>query len=376
MVKVLAIFPAFDPQINEMAMVWQRLCQSGLVDCTVVASRTDSLKAHESCADTERYNGLTIYRLKGKVDSRRNREELMSIAFACHPEWIFCEIPHYLPMATDIRKRTGARIVVRTDYFLDDTMGLGRRWYLGQRWLRPYIHRIYRRLVASRCEVILSCNPVEFAATGFDNCSGKLQYLPWPHPSQLEFVPRIRRDSTFSVYVGSLSRNKGALVLRDYFLFLLRNTRDFRLALIGPPTDASGAETISTLRDAGGSRVDIRRHCSRAEAIELVSRALFVLSPGRRLGWGLIGDAWSVGTPVIAHACHYDLIDRENCLLAPDASTFFEAVAQLQSEESVWNKLSTGGRETVLNLHSLGLVADRLGNALGLSSRQEVVLEI
>lgn len=366
MLKVLAIFPAFDPQINEMAMVWQRLCQTGLVDCTVVASRTDRLKAHESSADTEKYPQLSIHRLRDQIGSHHSHQEIVSTARAYHPDWIFCEIPDYLPTALTVKKQTGARIMVRTDYFLDDTIGLRRRWYLGQRWLRPYVFRFYRRLLASRSDVVLSSNPVDFSVNELFQRSGKLKYLPWPHPTAGGSTLRNERDSLFSAYIGSLSRAKGADVLADYFVALLCKNPDFKLALIGPTIDKAGAEAIARVRDIGGSRVDLRAHCSRAEAIKLISRSLFVLSPGKRLGWGLIGDAWSAGTPVVAHAQHYDLDDGKNCLVASDSSSFLEAVIQLQSDQSIWSGLSMAGIDTVRNLHSVEVVMGCLGSALGL----------
>ena len=43
--RVAAIYPAFAPQVNEMAIAWQRLTDAGLVACRVVAGGEDRLKA-------------------------------------------------------------------------------------------------------------------------------------------------------------------------------------------------------------------------------------------------------------------------------------------------------------------------------------------
>ena len=62
-VKVVAIYPAFAPEINEMAVTWQRLTAAGLVECRVLAGENDILRATRSPVGVQRLPNLEIQRL-------------------------------------------------------------------------------------------------------------------------------------------------------------------------------------------------------------------------------------------------------------------------------------------------------------------------
>src|SRR5439155_969715 len=64
-VKVVAIYPAFAPEINEMAVTWQHLTAAGLVECRVVAGENDILRATRSGAGLQRLPNLEIFRVPG-----------------------------------------------------------------------------------------------------------------------------------------------------------------------------------------------------------------------------------------------------------------------------------------------------------------------
>jgi glycosyltransferase involved in cell wall biosynthesis len=143
---------------------------------------------------------------------------------------------------------------------------------------------------------------------------------------------------------------------------------DFRLSLVGPPTDKAGMEAIEVLRAAGGNRVDIRNNCPRTEALDLIGRSQFVLSPANRLGWGLLGDAWSSGTPVIAVGSHYDIKAGENCLIAEDSATFVDQVIRLQQDERLRKALVAAGSDTAAR-HSIENVSAALLQGLELAAQ-------
>ena len=113
------------------------------------------------------------------------------------------------------------------------------------------------------------------------------------------------------------------------------------------------------LRARFGERVQSKVSCPRPEAMSLLRRSLFSLSPADRLGWGLIGDSWGSGTPVISAAEHYDLQADQNCLIARTPEEFVNAVIALQTESSVWNRIVEGGHTSV-GFHSVERVSEIL----------------
>lgn len=363
MLNVLAIYPAFDPAINEMAMVWRNLCQEGRVRCSVIAGSVDTLKGQASTQLVENLTNLDIYRIPAAPTSTEGRLLVADIARKIRPDVIFCAVPHNMPAAIAAQAAVSAPIVLHTEYFLDDTMSLRRRAYLGLEWLRPWVHDQFRQKLQSRCQRILCSNPVEFDGTLPATLAAKFQYLPWPHPHHAEEPGVDRHESNFSAFIGSVSRAKGAVVLQRYFSALLDVNPDFRLSIVGPPTDQAGTVAIKALQAKGGGRVNVRPHCPRAEALDLIGRSAFVLSPANRLGWGLLGDAWSSGTPVITVGRHYDIRADENCLLAADSKRFVENVMWLQQDENLRRKLVDAGYETA-SRHSIEAVSAALMQGL------------
>ncbi|MHB1084270.1 MAG: glycosyltransferase [Thiobacillus sp.] len=367
MLNVLAIYPAFDPVINEMAMVWRQLCQVDRVRCTVVAGAVDKLKGQASAIRVENLPNLEIHRIPAAPASAEGQALIAALARKLKPDVIFCAVSHNMPAALEAQKAAFAPIVLHTEYFLDDTMGLPRRAYLGLQWLRPLVHRRFRQQLQRQSQLILCSNPVEFEGKLPESLAAKLQFLPWPHPHHDDEPGQDKHERNFSAYIGSIGRAKGALVLQRYFSALLNAMPDFRLSIVGPPTDKDGVASIEALRVAGGNRVDIRPHCPRVEALELISRSEFVLSPANRLGWGLLGDAWSSGTPVIAVGSHYDIRAGENCLIAEDSASFVDQVVRLQQDENLRKALVNAGYGTACR-HSIAAVSAALVQGLELAS--------
>ena len=182
MLNVLAIYPAFDPVINEMAMVWRQLCQDGQVRCTVVAGAVDKLKGQASASLVESLPNLDIHRVPATPASKEGRALVAEIARKLKPDVIFCAVSSNMPAALEAQKAAFAPIVLHTEYFLDDTMGLPRRAYLGLQWLRPWVHRRFRERLQRQRQLILCSNPVEFEGKLPESLAAKFQYLPWPHP--------------------------------------------------------------------------------------------------------------------------------------------------------------------------------------------------
>jgi glycosyltransferase involved in cell wall biosynthesis len=357
--RVLAIYPAFDLSINEMAMVWKEVCNTRDVQCTVVANARDILKGK---ASAQQSGGDTHLRINRFPLRERSSRKLHDIAVETSADVIFCGVAHNMDLARRVQSIHKAPIILHTEYFLDDSVFLRRRDHLGVSFLRPLFSRWTRQRLHREADRILCSNPKEFADPRAKR-SPYLSYLPWPVAGERAPVGRSSRHLTQVTYVGSLSKGKGAAVLRDFFSALLKQEPDFQLQLVGPAIDATGRSVLDHLQQQYPARVHVRVHCSRHEALQLLSDSLCVFSPGQRFGWGLMLDAWSTGTPIIALTEHFELRDGMNCLLAESTGDFLAAIRKLRNDVSVWETLSAGG-QTTLRGHTIGKAADILYHAL------------
>lgn len=367
MLNILAIYPAFDININEMAMVWKKLCDSGQVKCTIFAGARDVLKGGVAISLNENYKNMEIIRLGVPLVSRSAIDQMCLLTVNQKPDLVFCAIAHNLPAAIAIQRCSLAPIFLHEEFLSDERIELKRRDYFGIDALRPWVIRQRARRLSQRCDRIFCSNPAEFNIKGSNKVNGDIFYLPWPHPyadAQSAVVPRLAQHV---VYIGSISKVKGALALRDYVLALLKNEPDLQFTLVGPATDKLGECMLSEIRQVGGARVNWIAGCPRPRAIELISSARFVISPGKLSNWGLIGDAWNSGTPIIAAASHYDLKSESNCLIAGDSDEFVYQARRLLSDDALWLRLVDNGLTTVRQKHSVEVVAERLLRGLTLS---------
>jgi glycosyltransferase involved in cell wall biosynthesis len=356
--RIFALYPAFDPSMDEMAMVWGHLCRLGRVQLSVVALQASRLKAHVSPEVSEDFSNLKIRR----YPSLRLSEPVISFARQSEPDLIFCAVDINLPLALQLAKMLDRPVMLHTEYFFDDVMIVRRRRYLGLPFLRPLAAQAHRERLLRQTVRILTSDPADVrdpAKAGHP----QLAYLPWPHVGDSAMVPLSTRDRNFSTYIGSLQRGKGAETLHRYYSALLAHEREFRLTLVGPPIDQAGRALVQGLLSGFPSQCTWIDRCSRDEARALISKSCFILSPGRKMGWGLIADAWSSGTPVIAAAAHYDLVPDHNCLIAPDVASFLHCVERLRGTPAVWEQLSVNGVDTS-RTHSVESVADVLWNQL------------
>jgi hypothetical protein len=340
--RILALYPAFDVRINEMAMVWQRFCARPDNACLVIAGAQDVLKGFRSADTSESSGTLTVHR----TPALRATEEFLALARDFRPDLIYCAVTENLRFARALRRHTGAPMVLHTEFFLDDLTFLRRRYHGGIPPIRRVAGAVGREVLHRMCDGIIVSNPAEQRMQGWATFP-RLRYLPWPHPGPGTTVGARTFERDFSAHIGSFSHGKGARYLGEFYGALLDAIPGFRLQLVGPAIDEEGTAMLGGLKQRFGSRVEVRGGCPRNEAMILLGRSLFVFSPAARYGWGLIGDAWGLGTAVISRTEHYDLRNGENCLVAPDVDAFVRSVRTLAEDAGARERITAGGTATV-----------------------------
>lgn len=360
--KVLALYPAFAPGVNEWAMVWKSLTDAGRVECAVLTGGSDVLKGVHGQSRSESHPGLEIRRIEGLLYPGHGDVSDADIEWAAaqKPDVIYCSIQPNLQVARRIAAATKVPIQLHCEYWLDDII-VPRRFYLGVPALRPLVGSTLRGYYRRGVTAIAVSNPKEPTDP---NGRPSVHYLPWPHPTLPEMadpVPFERRSVDTVVYIGSISRWKGAEQLGVYFETLLRALPRQRVKIVGPLGDDTARAAIERLRPwQAEGRFEYEERIPRPEAIRLIGSSLAVLAPHYRMGWGLIGDAWGSGTPVIAVDEHYDIEQDVNAVVAPTPRAFVAQVQRLAGDPALWQRIAQGGRRTHREGHDVDVVAEKL----------------
>src|SRR6266404_9678753 len=356
--RVAAIYPAFAPGINEMALTWQQLADAGRVACRVVAGADDRLKAARSPLGVEHLGNLEILRVPGVLAPGTLGEDAVAWAAEFAPEVVFCTLPLNLANARRIARRAHAPILLHAETWLDSAM-MARRYYLWIPALRPWVARALRLWYRRQARAVAYSNPSEIAAL---RSSRGMHYLPWPHPrwAAAPVTKREARSLDTVVYVGALQRWKGAERLADYGERLLADDPEAKLVIVGPVGDGVAERALERLKPwSQEGRLRHIEHLPRPEAVALIGRSLAVFYPHPSGGWGLIGDAWRRGTPVISVAAHYDIREGVNALVASSAGEFVSAVRRLRGDAALWAALVAEGERSVA-AHDVEVVAGEL----------------
>jgi glycosyltransferase involved in cell wall biosynthesis len=355
--KVVCVYPTFDPDLNELAIAWNALAQAGLIECRVIAGARDALKGRSSASLTDDRPNLSIRRPADGLGTHGDNAALIRWAAEFRPDVICTSVEVDPGIALRIRRLSGAPIAFNTEHWFVTT-GMRRRHYLGIPALRGVGMAVRRWRFERHADGILVMNPRESARLAADP-RGLYHHVPWPHPNASDTPPlgRAGRHLGQVAYVGSLSRWKGAERLAAYLDHLLRAEPEACAVVVGPATDDCARQALARLAQWGPHRCRHVPHLPRAQALATLGNALCVLAPSDGMGWGLIGDAWNTGTPIIAASDYYDLDMGRNALPAADADRFLAAYRRLRDDAALWTALADAGRDCVRERHSVEVVA-------------------
>jgi len=113
-----------------------------------------------------------------------------------------------------------------------------------------------------------------------------------------------------------------------------------------------------------GSRCEHITSLPRPQALRVIGESLAVFCPSDAMGWGLVGDAFNMGTPVIGVGEFYELRDGVNGLVAAAPADLARCFEALRSDPALWNRLAEAGGRCVLEEHSPRAVGQGLLQAL------------
>lgn len=367
--RIAAVYPAFDPVANELAQVWAALARDGHVQCRVIAGARDNLKGHDAQLQAS-LPGIEVRRIAGSLHSRNHAPELIGDDLI---RWAAEFAPDVIVSSCDFLADFGRRIqamhpaphLLHVEQWFAP-QALARREYLGIKALRPLVNRLKHRRFDAFVDHYMIANPAERQAMREAADPSRYSYVAWPHPplpGAGEPPPLEGRRADRLVYIGSMSHWKGAANLGRYIDAFLAASPNARATLVGPPGDKVAERALARL-SRWGERCEHIPSLPRSDALRLIGESLAVFCPSDAMGWGLVGDAFNMGTPVIGVGEFYELRDGANGLVAATPADLARCFETLGSDASLWHRLAEAGRRCVLEEHSPQAVARGMLQAL------------
>jgi glycosyltransferase involved in cell wall biosynthesis len=336
-------------------MVWLRLAEKGAVQCRALAGSADTLKGTAVDSMEAGFPGIEVRRHRGSLIQKMPSEELIAWAAEHQPD-IIVSSDLMAPIGQRLHALTGAPLVLHTENWFDSRY-LGRRQSLGIPWLRPLANKLRMHRLERGVSRVMIASPEEVATIAAHG--DRYAFVPWPHPpvsSVATAVTPFRDRVREVVTIGSIARWKGADQLRRYIPHLLAHDPTIRVRIIGPALDRSARDFLDSLAP-WADRCSVVRHLPRKEALAVMGNALCVFCPTDKRGWGAIGDAWNMGTPIVGISEHYRLERDVNALVAETPDELVHAIRRLRDDEALWNRLVQAGGSCVRSAHSVDTVA-------------------
>lgn len=147
------------------------------------------------------------------------------------------------------------------------------------------------------------------------------------------------------IYLGALSKDKGAENALEVFSLLLKEEGDWQFWVVGKAADSYLRFIRQKSEKLGINKVvKFFGFVSEQEKYNLLSKAHVLINPSFREGWGLVViEAASVGTPTVAYnvsGLRDSVADNKTGLLCePNPKSCAEKIAYLMKNQQLYTKL-------------------------------------
>lgn len=289
------------------------------------------------------------------------KQKLKNLASEFRPDVIFCEEISNLRLALEIKRELGVPIILRTEFAFDAdypyrTMGrllkIFKNPLTGDR-LASLVGGLIWRWAYSRADSVISCFSEDALKQPKVN-NTPFYYVPWPtfHPS-IEGETKRRKDR--AVFIGAFEAHKNLheLLVTIPELFLKTPLKEF--CIVGSGSDLG---VIEQLKASYPDSITHIQSLDREECLKLIRDSFFAYSPATRGGWGFIGDAWAMQTPIVVTHNHYGFCDNvDSVVTAPQ--DIVNRVKSLYENESEFERVQKGGFQRYVENHSAEAVGAR-----------------
>lgn len=372
--RIVAIYPGLDPTVNDIAQALASLADLGH-DVTVITAEENWMKSSASGARFEQFRGIAIHRPYRSFRQmvwfpHSHAEEIRSIVLEAKPDIIFCSQELNMRIAKMIQRFWPKPIVLAVE--LAGELADGHSLHRFLPYVMPFFGvptrgKRYWRWLTQNTRAIITYNPDDQARLPELSASGTpVTYIPWCNELPLDFVMPTERHNRL-IFIGAFSKWKNTEAFRWAIPLLLEQTPTESALLIGP----GEIDVVTELQNRYGDRVQYMSGCSRNEALELIASSFYAFTPVRFGFGGLIGDAWSTDTPLVATHFNTVLRHMEHALVPASEQELVQLVNRLYSEPELYETMQRRGR-AIYEQHSAQSVASKIATVLEqVAERQE-----
>lgn len=277
-----------------------------------------------------------------------------------NPDIIFCENSFNMHIAVKIKKDFHIPIVLALEVLFDWNRPydiIGHQKFLKNKITGDMLGKIvgflfWKWLCNYSDEIISHCPGDQEKITELLRHRKQATYIPWPG-KDLVFSEKVMRHQDRAVFIGSFAVHKNFNEFKIVLPELFSKTPLKEFYFVG-----SGyyLYVVDELRKLFPDKIKHISTMPRDECLKLISSSYFCYSPAVRGGWGFIGDAWAMKTPIVATYNHYSFNDGIDSVVT-DSERIVERINGLYNDSGYYKKLAIGGYRRFKDNHS----AEKIG---------------
>lgn len=365
MMKILAIYPGFDPDLNDIAQALIYIANQGHEIRVVTAQKMPS-KSKISEQTTEMKSGIIIHRPFSSFNpdmiflKSLKKGKLRQILQGYEPDVLLCSQVITINFGLYLKRilNLNAPIVVVSEFAGD----LADRGYGGiaANVLFPLFGmprgKNFWPWLCNQSDAIIACYPGDIKRLDELSQYGAPTYhVPWCNQLPDGFDVPVSKKRDLAVYVGTFSKWKNTDYFETMIPEILDNTPTNTIKLVG----SGKVEVVKRLKRKFGHHIEHLNGLPRKEALQLLSSAFYGITPIKRGGWGFIGDCWAVKTPLVCVHNDYLLNNQTDAIVGNDTKGLISGINDLYDNPQLYKKIQENGFERYFYNHSAAAVGKK-----------------
>lgn len=360
--KVLAIYPALNPKVNDIAHALAYLARQGF-SVRVITAKSNKSKSSVDSVECEDFDGVRIHR---PYDSffpemilwpRNKTPQIESVLREFIPDVILCSQEFSVNLGLIIKKILGdkPKMVVISEFAGE----LADRGYQGlvANLIFPLAGmprgRRFWGWLKRQTDAVITCYPFDQHRLGDLGSDGKpVYYAPWCNELPPDIQSADERDKELAVYIGTFSQWKNTDEFEKLVPEIINRTSTKKFIFVGK----GRTRVLETLRRKYGQSIGHIPGLPRKEALEILSKAYYGITPVKRGGWGFYGDCWGLKTPVVSLYNDYDLHHLGDAIVGYSVDGVIEGINQLQNNPILYKAIQAKGVQRYLQNHTSAAV--------------------
>ncbi|OHB62920.1 MAG: hypothetical protein A2Y76_11565 [Planctomycetes bacterium RBG_13_60_9] len=345
--RVLLLFPGeLSKLYNDNVYSYIAVQKSG-AEILAICGRRSSTKKGEPVPERENIDGMAVERLfhdaaDMKRSWRQKYTEIHDLTCTFKPDIIFCSQQSNMPLAIRLRREFSIPLILLVESAYNPEkpfLFVGPRRAMRSRFIATVLGRLHWRWLCYHSTSIITCNHGDVQNGRIVNtCGTPITYVPWPSHRSVNSActEKARHQATF---IGAFSDHKNMNEFEVTIPRILSALPSLTFVFVG---DGKHRGVVVELQRKYPKQISWIISMSRNDCLRLIAGSYFAYSPAVYGGWGFIGDAWAMKTPLVATCNHYGFHDGDDCVLTT-ADSIVTRIQELYADAQMYQRIQRNG---------------------------------